>query len=254
VLLFFSLSPGKRGVYILPALPAVALAAAPWMREMWERKIVNRIGFAIAFLAAAALSGGLVFGRFVRPDRVAALAEKYDVQFPWGPLIAIALVAIALVAFFRVRRGIAALTGLIVSVWIVLGFWIAPRIDSVRSGERLMGEMQQKLAPGDEVGMVAWKEQFLLYVSRPVTVFGHRRFDVEQELLDGTAWLEGGTTRRLFLDEANRDRCFGRQGTFVGHAHRENWFLVSAAALDASCRVGGRVEVARTYRPGNARQ
>ena len=29
VLLFFSMSPGKRGLYILPALPALALALAP---------------------------------------------------------------------------------------------------------------------------------------------------------------------------------------------------------------------------------
>ena len=249
VLVFFSISPGKRGVYILPALPAFALAAAPWLREMWERKIVNRIGFAIAFLAAVALSGGLVFGRFVRPDRVAALAEKYDIEFPWGPLIALALVAIALLASFRVRRGTAALTGLIVSVWIVLGFWIAPRIDSVRSGERLMGELQQKLAPGDEVGMVAWKEQFLLYVSRPVTLFGHRRFDVEQEVLDGAAWLDGGVARRLFLDEANRDLCFGKRGVLVGHAHRENWYLVSRAELEATCRGRGHADVAHEYRP-----
>lgn len=249
VLVFFSISPGKRGVYILPALPAVALAAAPWMREMWERKIVNRIGFAIAFLAAVALSGGLVFGRFVRPDRVAALAEKFDVQFPWGPLIAIALVAIALVAFFRVRRGIAALTGLIVSAWLVLGFWIAPRIDPERSGERLMMELDGKLTPASEVGMIAWKEQFLLYVSRPVTLFGHRRFDVKQEVLDGAAWLERGSSRRLFLDETNRNLCFGRGGAFVGYAHRENWYLVSLAELDATCRGRGHAAVAHVYRP-----
>jgi hypothetical protein len=109
--------------------------------------------------------------------------------------------------------------------------------------------LQQKLGPGDEVGMVAWKEQFLLYVSRPVTLFGHRRFDVEQEVLDGAAWLDGGEARRLFLDEANRDRCFGKRGVLVGHAHRESWYLVSRADLDAACRGGGHSEVAHEYRP-----
>ncbi|MGK2859625.1 MAG: ArnT family glycosyltransferase [Thermoanaerobaculia bacterium] len=252
VLLFFSISPGKRGVYILPALPAVALAAAPWIREMWDRRGVNRIGFAIALVAAVALGGGLLFARFVSPDRAASLAATFDVEFPWGPLILLTVVSIALIVSFWVRRGIAALSLLIASVWVVLGFWIAPKIDPVRSGEMLIGEMEQRLAPGDEVGMIAWKEQFLLHVSRPVTVFGHRRFDEEQELLDGAAWLVRGKSRRLFLDEAGRDRCFGERGTFVAHAHRENWYLVEADDLDRACYGRGHGEVARAYKPGAA--
>ena len=36
VLLFFSLSPGKRGVYILPALPALAIASLPFIEECWR--------------------------------------------------------------------------------------------------------------------------------------------------------------------------------------------------------------------------
>ena len=31
VLVFFSLSPGKRGVYVLPALPALAIASLPFI-------------------------------------------------------------------------------------------------------------------------------------------------------------------------------------------------------------------------------
>jgi hypothetical protein len=168
--------------------------------------------------------------------------------FPWGPLIALAVVAVALVAAFRVRRGMAALVGIIASIWIVLGLWIAPSIDGIRSGERLIVAMESKLAMSDEVGMVAWKEQFLLHAELPVTVFGHRRFDDEQELYDGVAWLEGSPSRRLFVDEEKRDACFAGKGAFVGHAHRENWYLVSAAESDASCRGKGNASIARIYR------
>ena len=34
VLLFFSVSPGKRGIYILPALPALAIASLPFIGEL----------------------------------------------------------------------------------------------------------------------------------------------------------------------------------------------------------------------------
>jgi hypothetical protein len=169
--------------------------------------------------------------------------------FPWGPLAALAIVASALVARCRVRRGIMALTGILAAVWIVMGFWIAPSVDSVRSGEKLIAAMERKLGPQDEVGMVAWKEQFLLHATRPVAVFGHRRFDVEQELYDGAAWLEAGSHRRLFVARRERDRCFGARGALVGHAHRESWYLVDGTELDAACRGKGRLLVAHVYTP-----
>jgi 4-amino-4-deoxy-L-arabinose transferase-like glycosyltransferase len=43
-LVFFSLSPGKRGVYILPALPAVVLASAPFLQELSARPGLRRGG------------------------------------------------------------------------------------------------------------------------------------------------------------------------------------------------------------------
>jgi 4-amino-4-deoxy-L-arabinose transferase-like glycosyltransferase len=41
VVIFFSFSTGKRGVYILPALPAVALAAGPVLAA-WHRRLRDR--------------------------------------------------------------------------------------------------------------------------------------------------------------------------------------------------------------------
>src|ERR1043165_8820713 len=42
VLVFFSLSPGKRGVYVVPALPALAIAALPFVAEILARPGVRR--------------------------------------------------------------------------------------------------------------------------------------------------------------------------------------------------------------------
>ncbi|MBI2214354.1 MAG: glycosyltransferase family 39 protein [Acidobacteria bacterium] len=248
IVLFFSVSPGKRGVYILPALPAVALASGPWLRELWNRRGVNRLGFGIALLASIGLWGGLGYVKFLRPDMVAEVNAKYDMAFPWGPLIALAVVAIAFVAIFRVKRGASALVGVIASIWIVLGFWVAPSIDAARSGDRLMIAMESKLARSEEVGMVAWKEQFLLQAELPVTIFGHRRFDDEQELFDGITWAESSAQRRLFVAQAKRDACFANRGSFVGHGHGENWYLVSASEAEAACRGKGNVSVAHVYR------
>ena len=49
VLLFFSASPGKRDMYILPALPAVALAAAPYLSALLAaRRLPPRAALACA--------------------------------------------------------------------------------------------------------------------------------------------------------------------------------------------------------------
>jgi len=48
VLVFFSASPGKRGVYITPATPALALLAAPLLPALLERRGVRRVWTALA--------------------------------------------------------------------------------------------------------------------------------------------------------------------------------------------------------------
>src|SRR4051812_29312207 len=45
VVLFFSLSTGKRGVYVLPAIPALVLAVAPFLRQLAERSGPRRLLF-----------------------------------------------------------------------------------------------------------------------------------------------------------------------------------------------------------------
>src|SRR3546814_13062848 len=48
VVLFFTMSAVKRDMYILPALPMLALAAAPFLDGLLERRGVRRALFALA--------------------------------------------------------------------------------------------------------------------------------------------------------------------------------------------------------------
>src|SRR5690606_18090832 len=57
VLLFFSLSPGKREVYIFPALPAACLAAAPLLPALLRRRGVQWLLSAWLLLCGALLLG-----------------------------------------------------------------------------------------------------------------------------------------------------------------------------------------------------
>ena len=53
VVLFFSLSTGKRGVYVLPAVPAFALLCAPYLAQVATRRGAQRAMFVLASAVGA---------------------------------------------------------------------------------------------------------------------------------------------------------------------------------------------------------
>ncbi len=48
VVLFFTASSGKRGLYVLPAVPALAMAAGPWLPELLRARGPRRLAFVLA--------------------------------------------------------------------------------------------------------------------------------------------------------------------------------------------------------------
>jgi len=250
VLLFFSLSPGKRGVYVLPALPAFALAAGPWLAGLLERRGVQRVGFALAALVALVTGAASVYLGLIRPDKLASLGDRYDVV-SLAPLVAIAIGAALILLLLRPSRGAYAWAATLVLVVLVQGFWINPMIDSARSGRGFVASFEQAAPPGVELGIVGYKEQYLLYLTRPLTNFGHRRSrsGADDEASDAARWLNSAPGRALIVDEGRRQRCFrSAAATPLGEANGLDWYLVSPPA-DASCAEQGDPGAALKYDP-----
>jgi hypothetical protein len=101
-----------------------------------------------------------------------------------------------------------------------------------------------------ELGLVAYKEQYLLYLTRPVTTFGHARWrEAEQEAADAAAWLAARPGRVLLVDKWVREKCFATAGSRpVDTANRTEWFLVGGAA-DPACVAKGNRSAAIFYAP-----
>jgi 4-amino-4-deoxy-L-arabinose transferase-like glycosyltransferase len=249
VLVFFSISPGKRGVYVLPALPALVLAAAPWLPALWERRHAQQLMFGLAAMLVVACLGALLYLVMLQPDRMAELAERYDVV-SLAPLGATALgVALVLVALGP-RRGFLAWGGSLAVVVVVIGFWINPMIDGARSGRDFVATVERVVPPSAELGFLAYREQYLLHASRPVTNFGHRRErEGDQETFDAAAWLNLTSGRVLLVDERRRELCFAEApATPIGEANRASWYLVLRPA-DPACAERGNLAAARDYEP-----
>ncbi len=196
VLLFFSFSPGKRGVYVHPALPALALASLPLLPELLARPGVRRAGWVLAllfwsFAAVALLAFALNLAGHKATEEIGSLPVKsmllvYVVLCGAGLLIA------------RRFAPLAAWPVAVASLCIAFSYTLAPAMDPERSASGFTRAMLEHVKPEEELALVAYKEQFLLYLDRPTVNFGHRRWlEGLQESYDASAWLNAGPLSSL---------------------------------------------------------
>jgi 4-amino-4-deoxy-L-arabinose transferase-like glycosyltransferase len=252
VLVFFSISAGKRSVYIFPAVPAFALLASPHLPRLLARNGVKRFLYFLALLTAAAIIGAGAYAL----QHPAALARWIDL--PAASMhfsrivIGIGLLGFTAVIVLGARRVAAGVATLLAILWIATPVFAFPAINSMRSGKALMDSVAARLAPDESLGLVGWKEQFLLQWNRSAVHFGFRRQDTIEESREAAHWLTAGKGRRLLLSEARIRPCFYRAAlSDLGFAHGERWFLASGASVLASCNApeGTSVPSAVLYRP-----
>ena len=243
VLLFFSISPGKRGIYIFPALPALAIASLPFLRDVLARSSVQRISFGLGMLfwmASAALAAAYLLGA----DFARALIAAAGLDDAMPVYIYFLICGALLVVAWR-RSRIAGWPIALVTLACVFSFGIAPAMNPERSSARFMRGVLAQLREDEQLGLVAYKEQFLLYLDRQTFNFGHRRWlEGPQESFDAAAWLTAGKSRVLLVPRGQLKPCFF--GTFAGRASSEDWFLARAPA-NAECVAKGNANRAISY-------
>jgi len=247
VLLFFSVSPGKRGVYLLPALPALALAALPFLESLLSRVAVKRAGFVLAglfFIAGAVFAIGLgVHAQFAVKAIEAASLGSATAFYVYLALCGAGL------AFAYARAPLAAWPVALGSLAIVFSYFIAPAMNGERSGSDFVRAMLAQVKSGEQLALVNYKEQFLLYLDRPTVNFGHRRWqEGPQESHDAAAWLNAKPDRVLLVPQQTLELypCFVANLTKVGRSSDEDWFLVRPPAVQ-SCVERGNAARAISY-------
>jgi len=239
VLVFFSASPGKRDMYILPMLPMVAVAAAPYLETIAQSRrfrallaiFVAAIGFVLLAAGIAALTGDPGFELKIEAER--GLPPAADAL--WWLLAATG--AAMLLALLALRRAVLKATGLALVLLVVALFsGTAVLLDDENSARDVM-QRARAMAGGAEIGLVAWKEQNLLQASGPTAEFGFRR-PIDAQLRAGIAWLQQRPqSRRLFVLDEAMDACVLRdRAQRVGTANRRDWYLLDAGAIAPACR------------------
>jgi hypothetical protein len=217
VVLFFSWSPGKRGIYVFPALPALAIAALPFL------------GFLLA-----------------RPGEVRGRRGRRGKSGRRNGVLRLSR---------AVRRGTPVRTPACAAVGVAGGYRRAGRRVLVRhrAGDerRTFGRgFRTSRAHASKTRGAARAGR--LQGDRPTVNFGHRRgFEGAQESYDAAAWLNAKPDRVLLVpanlfENADSAQCFTANSTLVGVSSREEWFLVRAPAADA-CASKGQIARAIEY-------
>ena len=237
VLLFFTISSGKRGVYLLPAAPALALLAAPHLGELAERLSCRRMlrgGMFILCLVVAAGSGWLLF---LDLERLSELKATYETgTAPLWTLFATSGSG-ALISLACPTRRAAAGMGLCLFLgWQIWGWALQPQIDDARSGARIASRALEHLPEGAPLALADWRAQQVLHLDRPAVHFHAQGIGKEEELEQAAAWLNANPQGRLLVPAEHRDPCFDPDsGMRLGHAHRRDWVLLSRNDLSGTC-------------------
>lgn len=249
VVVFFSLSPGKRGVYILPALPALALAASAHLPDLYRRVGVQRasLGLAAVLVVPAVL---LVLGRLASIDRIERVWSEIELEQTW-PVISFAVGAVLLWVLASWRKPLLAWPLVLACLTVHWGLFIAPQINAERSASGFVKSMLEQAPRGKELGLVGYKEQFLLYLDREIINFGHARWrEGNAEAEDASRWLAADRVNRVLLvPEHLLAPCF-KENTrrLAGESSDDLWWFVEGLPQRECIARGNPSKVIR-YQP-----
>lgn len=176
VMAFFTMLPGRHGVQILPALPAVALLVGANLGGTWwkpgvqwmSRGILIGIGLLFLILVTQARLYREQFGLLLPPD------TPFGLYWGVGVLGLLALV-LALAFRFNTRNQALALPVFFGLAWFLFGWGVYPWLNNIRTPERVMdraAEVISESSQSAEIGMLEWRAQFPLFSDYPVHSLG----------------------------------------------------------------------------------
>lgn len=235
IVFFFSLSGGKRDVYILPALPMFVLALAPLLPGLLRKRSVQLTLFALAVTFASLLTIGSLYAMFGEPAFAEKLRSMRGLD-PWHMTLTMGVLGLLSAIILRPRRGALTLASTLTCIWLLYGFWVYPVINDTRSARGVMMQAGALIGPDAELGLLSWKEQNLLMADRPAKVFGFLTPRARQEL-DAVAWLRAAPDKRWVMAQSmSLQACFLiDKAITVGEANRRRWYLVNTDALRDEC-------------------
>ncbi len=215
LLIFFSVSPGKRALYIMPLMPVMAILSGAPLAALVRRYWVQRsLRIALRGLGGLLLVASVIQFWIPTPAEVA----------PWpriqtGLLFAACGAAILWWGIMTPRRGIA-----LRAVWAGAFLWVIsalvswPSLQPYKAWDSFSAQVAQAVPAAAEIGAISPEEGFDLHYDRPV--FWAVPTNEDDDSAEVSAWSELDTWR---------------------HAQPQRWVLVRAKVPPAEMTATGLI-------------
>jgi 4-amino-4-deoxy-L-arabinose transferase-like glycosyltransferase len=239
-LLFFSIPRGKREIYILPGLPMLALAMAPYLTELLRTRWLQRLALGLSVLAAAACLGAGGWALLAQPKLAVRIAQGYQLadggRMLWFAVIGLGVLFALAAAIAGRRRAVAGWLAGMAAAWVAWSLITYPLLNDNQSTIALMRQADARIGPQGQLGLVLWREELLLQARRPVAEFGFARSH-ELQLRDALAWQAQAPEQRwILLNAVALNDCIDPRGLVaLGSTNRVNWTMFPATAVRAHC-------------------
>ena len=239
VVVFFSISKGKREVYIFPALPMLALVVAVLWHNARETRPARMLAAVLPWVLGLAAVGIGALGAVIQwaPHKLSARLQEYgDLLDTLGlPLVGLGVVLLVLLVALRRRDLFVRLAVNSLAIWVFVSLVAWPRVDPHRTPQQIMVDVEEHLPAGAELGLLQFKEQFLLFSQRQLTHFSYLSPLPEQERR-AWAWLHEAPNRFVLTPTDAPLVCFDTaRAISLGEAHRREWVLLGTESLNAVC-------------------
>jgi 4-amino-4-deoxy-L-arabinose transferase-like glycosyltransferase len=229
---FFSISPGKRGVYILPALPMFALAMAMILRKRaipsWLGQVLTGLHGLLGIMLVAL--GLLAWNDHpVLVDKISDYSRNPEHLHQAGTFaLSLGLVWLGTLALLLRTGSLYRWFSALMVSWLLFSTWGYTLAEPFRTPENVMRKTAELLPDGAQLGLVDFAEQFILFSPLDITHFSYLSSTQEQER-NAWQWIGEGADRYLLVDSDVNLTCFDKVGAIdVGVAHRRAWVVLSA--------------------------
>lgn len=232
ILLFFSLSPGKRGVYILPTIPLLIWAVAPSIPGLLQQKGLNYLAtFTIIAISGTLLTAGVLGGYGV--SSLNELSQHYGVV-PWNWWMTIGALSIPLILWLKPHRGMLIFVIWMLAFWVSWSTWGYVLMNTARSPHDMMQNVQRITGKNASLALPDFDEEFVLQAQQPVVQFGFKT-PLEKQLQRAYAWVKQSPDERWILTRANQakgEACIDQSEKHdLGIQNSDHWWLLPGSAF-----------------------
>lgn len=254
VVVFFSLSPGKRGVYILPALPMFVLCLAPVLEDHQPARWFPAVLTGLHFLLATALIAVGVLAWNDHPglvEKVADYSQDPARLHAAGTLVfSVGLVWFVSLAVPRRSDPLSRLFVALMITWLLYTTWGYRVLEPLRTPRNILAAAEQRLPPYAQLGMIDFREQFILFSRLDFTHFSYFS-SLKQENHNAWQWMNETADSYLIVADRHDLQCFTKEGAIsLGTAHRDHYLLLSDQQMKPRCESPERIKRFTTPTPG----